>query len=155
MRHLMDLLIRVFLCSVLLISATRADMDQGLMAYANGDFETAARVFSAMAAKGDKEGQYYMGLLYEEGQGVEKSYQEAVNNYSNAARQGFLDAYFALGEIYLRQPGGKRDRVSAYYWLGMAAKHGHPRGDDEFRRNKRAMTPEEIRLAEQAGQTGF
>jgi len=155
MRHFMVLLARVFLCSVLLISAVRADMDSGLMAYANGDFDTAARIFSALAAKGDKEGQYYMGLLYEEGQGVEKSYPEAVNSYSNAARQGFLDAYFALGEIYLRQPGGKRDRVSAYYWLGMAAKHGHPRGEEEFRRNKRAMTPEELRIAEQAMQAGF
>jgi uncharacterized protein len=155
MRHLMMLLIRVLLGVALLIPVAKADMDSGLMAYANGDFDTAARVFSALAAKGDKEGQYYMGLLYEEGQGVDKNYQEAVNSYSNAARQGFLDAYFALGEIYLRQPGGKRDRVAAYYWLGMAAKHGHPRGEDEFRRNKRAMTPEEIRIAEQGLRAGF
>jgi TPR repeat protein len=155
MRHLMVLLIRVLLGVGLLFPAARADMDSGLMAYANGDFDTAAREFSALAAQGDKEGHYYMGLLYEEGQGVEQSYQAAVNCYRNAAGQGFLDAYFALGEIYLRQPGGKRDRVAAYYWLGMAAKHGHPRGEEEFRRNKRAMTPDEIRLAEQRSRAGF
>jgi len=132
----------------LLTAQVWADFDAGLMAYASGDFDTAAREFSVLAKSGDKEGQYYMGLLYEEGQGVPKRYEDAEKCYTKAARQGYVDAYFALGEIYLRQPDGKKDRVSAYHWLNMAAKHGHPRGMEEFQRNRKAMTPEQISLAE-------
>ena len=125
-----------------------ADINSGLSAYASGDFDTAAREFALLAGKGDKEGQYHLGLLYEEGQGVPKSYSEAVNYYTKAANQGYVDAYFALGEIFLRQPGGKRDRVTADYWLGMAARHGHPRGPDEYKRNRNAMTPEQLGIVD-------
>lgn len=132
------------------IAQVRADFDAGVMAYANGDFETAAREFLQLSEKGDMAGQYHMGLLYEEGQGVPKQFEAAVRSYTKAAEQGYVDAYFALGEIYLRQPGGKKDRIQAYYWLAMAMKHGHPRGGDEFERNRKAMTPEQIELAEKA-----
>ena len=128
----------------------RADFDAGVMAYANGDFDAAAREFFQLSEKGDMAGQYHMGLLYEEGQGVPKQFEDAVRCYTKAAKQGYVDAYFALGEIYLRQPGGKKDRVQAHYWLGLAKKHGHPRGDEEFQRNRKAMTPEQIELAEKA-----
>jgi TPR repeat protein len=147
MRRAHVLFAEVLLGLFLLTAPVRADIDSGLMAYANGDFDTAARVFSVLAKSGDKEAQYYMGLLYEEGQGVPKRFDEAEKCYTKAAQQGYLDAYFALGELYLHQPGDKKDRVSAYFWLEMAAKHGHPRGMDEFLRNKKAMTPEQISLA--------
>jgi len=148
MYRFLAVLIHAFVGFWLAVAPVRADFDSGLSAYASGDFDTAAREFALLAAKGDKEGQYHLGLLYEEGQGVSKSYAEAVSYYTRAAKQGYVDAYFALGEIYLRQPGGKRDRVAAHYWLGMAARHGHPRGPDEFKRNRNAMTPEQLGLAE-------
>jgi TPR repeat protein len=147
MRRALVLFAEVLLGLFLLAAPVRADFDSGLMAYASGDFDTAAREFSVLAKGGDKEGQYYMGLLYEEGQGVPQRFDHAEKCYTKAAQQGYLDAYFALGEMYLHQPGDKKDRVSAYYWLEMAAKHGHPRGMDEFLRNKKAMTPEQISLA--------
>lgn len=148
MSRLFFVLIYVFASIGLSVAAVRADINSGLSAYASGDFDTAAREFALLAAQGDKEGEYHLGLLFEEGQGVPKSYADAVSYYTKAANQGYVDAYFALGEIYLRQPGGKRDRVSAHYWLGMAARHGHPRGPDEFNRNRNAMTPEQLGLAE-------
>lgn len=148
MRRFAFVFTEILLGLCLLTGQVRADFDSGLMAYASGDFDTAAREFSVLAEQGDMEGQYYMGLLYEEGQGVPKRYEDAEKCYTKAARQGYVDAYFALGEIYLHQPEGRKDRISAYHWLDMAAKHGHPRGMDEFLRNKKAMTPEQISLAE-------
>ena len=150
MRSPLFLLAEVLFGLILLTAPVRADFDSGLMAYASGDFDTAAREFSILAKGGDKEGQYYMGLLYEEGQGVARQFDSAEKCYTKAAKQGYLDAYFALGELYLHQPGNKKDRVSAYYWLEMAAKHGHPRGMDEFLRNQKAMTPDEISQAKKA-----
>ncbi len=150
MRRAVVLFAEVLLGLFLSTAPVRADFDSGLMAYASGDFDTAAREFSVLAKSGDKEGQYYMGLLYEEGQGVPQRFDNAEKCYKKAAQQDYLDAYFALGEMYLHRPGDKKDRVSAYYWLEMAAKHGHPRGMDEFLRNQKAMTPEQISLAKKA-----
>lgn len=144
MRRLISMVFRVIAASTLLFSPAWADYNSGMAAYASGDFDTAAREFSMLAAKGDREGQYNMGLLYEEGQGVSKSFNEAVSSYTKAAQQGYVDAYFALGEIYISRSAPKKDRVAAYRWLEMAAKHGHPRGNDEFERNKSAMTAEQL-----------
>lgn len=148
MHRLRVSLINLILVSGCLSAAVRADFDAGVMAYSNGDFDTAAREFTLLAEKGDRAGQYHLGLLYEEGQGVPKNYGSAVTCYTNAAKQGYLDAYFALGELYLHQPDGRRDRVSAYIWLSKAAKSGHPRGKEEFMRNMKFMTTEQISQAE-------
>ena len=144
MRRLISMVFTVIATSALLFSPTWADYSSGMAAYASGDFDTAAREFSLLAAKGDMEGQYNLGLLYEEGQGVSKSFDEAVSCYTKAAQQGYVDAYFALGEIYISRSAPKKDRVAAYRWLEMAAKYGHPRGNDEFERNKSAMTAEQL-----------
>lgn len=144
MRRLISMVLKVLAGIVLLVSPVWADFDSGVSAYASGDFEVAAREFSLLAAKGNKEGQYHLGLLYEEGQGVPKQFDEAVSCYTKAAAQGYVDAYFALGEIYISRSTPKIDRVSAYRWLELAAQHGHPRGQDEFERNKKAMTAEQL-----------
>lgn len=144
MRRLMFMVFKVIATSTLLFSLALADYNSGMAAYASGDFDTAARELSLLAAKGDKEAQYNMGLLYEEGQGVSKSFHEAVSAYTKAAQQGYVDAYFALGEIYISRSAPSKDRVEAYRWLEMAAKYGHPRGNDEFERNKQAMTAEQL-----------
>jgi uncharacterized protein len=144
MRRYIFLIFQMIVSSALLLSPAWADYNSGMAAYASGDFDTAAREFSLLAAKGDKEGQYNMGLLYEEGQGVAKSFYEAVSAYTKAARQGYVDAYFALGEIYISRSAPQKDRVEAYRWLEMAAKYGHPRGSEEFERNKLTMTVEQL-----------
>jgi len=144
MRRLISMVFKVIAGGVLLVGPVWADFNRGMAAYASGDFDTAAREFFVLAAKGDKEGQYNLGLLYEEGQGVPMKFDEAVNCYTKAAQQGYVDAYFALGEIYISRSAPKKDRVAAYRWLEKAAKYGHPRGNDEFERNKRAMTAEQL-----------
>jgi uncharacterized protein len=144
MRHLISLVLMALATIVVMIAPVWADFDRGLTAYASGDFDIAAREFSLLAAKGDKEGQYHLGLLYEEGQGVPKNFDEAVACYTQAAAQGYVDAYFALGEIFISRSAPRIDRISAYRWLEMAAKYGHPRGHDEFERNKKAMTASQL-----------
>jgi TPR repeat protein len=144
MRRFISRFFRAIALSVLTISPVWADFDSGVTAYASGDFDAAVREFSLLAATGDKEGQYYLGLLYEEGQGVPKKFDEAVSCYTKAAKQGYVDAFFALGEIYISRSAPQKNRVLAYHWLEMAAKYGHPRGNDEFERNKKLMTAEQI-----------
>jgi len=52
------------------------------------DYENAL----ALAEQGDAFGQYYLGLMYDIGQGVPQDYKAAVKWYSLAAEQGRADA---------------------------------------------------------------
>ncbi len=104
-----------------------ADFESGLEAYTVGSFEAAAREWAPLAENGDAAAQYHLGLLYEEGQGVEKSYDLARFWYLRSATQGYVDAYFALGEMYANGRGTVPDRSLAYHWYTMAGAAGHSR----------------------------
>jgi hypothetical protein len=138
---------------VLLLSATvftgqaLAGYDEGMNAYTSGDFDTAAREFKRMAAAGEKESQYMLGLLYEEGQGVDKDDVEAAHWYARAAGQGVADAYFALGQLFVHRKGDCMDRMAAHHWFSLAKEYGHRLGDQEMQRNLSAMTPEMADMA--------
>jgi TPR repeat protein len=107
-----------------------ADFDSGMEAYTSGSFEQAARQWAPLAEQGEKQAQYHLGLLYEEGQGVAKNYDLARFWYLRAAQQGFIDAYFALGDIYAAGRGTESDRSLAYHWYTMAAASGHARAKE-------------------------
>ncbi len=80
---------------------------------------------------GDISSQYILGLMYEKGEEVEKSYIKATKYYQLAARQGDLaslnalerlggafffpskNAQFALGELYFWGEGVARDEKKA------------------------------------------
>ena len=53
----------------------------------------------AKAAAGDPISQFKLGLLYDNGQGVARSYVQAIDWYSEAAEQGFADAQNNLGNL--------------------------------------------------------
>lgn len=125
----------------------QAGFDEGMSAYTSGDFDVAAREFKALALKGDRESQYLLGLLCEEGQGVRKDDEEAAYWYARAADQGFVDAYFALGQLFVHRKGERQDRMGAHHWFSLAKEYGHRLGDQEMRRNLEAMTPEMAELA--------
>lgn len=49
---------------------------------------------------GDAEAMYQVGVLYETGDGVEQSYDEALFWYQKAAEQNHLEAMNAIGWFY-------------------------------------------------------
>lgn len=115
---------------VLAVSA-RAGLDEGLAAYAVGNFDTAAREFATQAELGDATAQYHLAVLYEDGQGVDKDLARAAHWYRQAADQGDVDAYFALGMLHAKGKGVARDMSQAYFWLDQAAAYGHHRAREE------------------------
>ena len=53
-----------------------------------------------MAEQGDAKAQLGVGLMYYVGEGVTKSYSDALKWYRLAAQQGNADAQYCLGEMY-------------------------------------------------------
>ena len=73
--------------------ATAADWKReadtkALKAYAAGDYATALAEFLPLAKQGHIVAQYYLGLMYDEGQGVNQDYAEALKWYRRAAERG-------------------------------------------------------------------
>lgn len=137
----------IFLAGLLSTVPAFAGFDEGMNAYTSADFDTAAREFNILAAKGEKESQYLLGLLYEEGQGLPKDDIEAAYWYARSADQGYVDAYFALGQLFVHRKGERQDRMAAHHWFSLAREYGHRLGDQEMRRNLDAMTPEMAEMA--------
>lgn len=81
-------------------------------------------MWTPLAEQGDLVAQFYMGLVYSEGQGVEKDDAEAVRWYRLAADHGDALAQFRLGLHYATGDGVAEDDVGSVRWFRMAAEQG-------------------------------
>ena len=54
-----------------------------------------------LANAGDAVAQYYLGLMYYNGEGVPQYYKEAVKWYRMSAAQGYAKAQYNLGFSYI------------------------------------------------------
>ncbi len=104
----------------------QADYEAGVTAYYLQDYETAFREFKTVAAAGDENAQYNVGLMYLKGQGVPENPEEASRWFHRAAMQGQVDAQSFLGALYADGQGVQQDYSLAAYWLTRAADAGHP-----------------------------
>ena len=77
------------------------------------------------AKQGKAEAQYNLGLMYDNGQGVNKDYTKAVYWFSKAAEQGRADAQYILGLMYYEGQGVNKDYTKAVYWHTKAAEQGY------------------------------
>lgn len=62
-----------------------------------------------------------MGKLYEAGQGVEKSYEKAIELYNIAAKHNYKKAMRCLGDCYRYGLGVKRSYNNTIKWYKMAS----------------------------------
>lgn len=132
----------------LVVFGAQADFNSGMYAYSTGNYDDAAREFQDCANRGEVQGEYYIGLLYEEGQGVPRDYKTALTWYTKAAKKGDVDAAFALGRMYSQGLGVDQDRARAYAWYGRAARGGHYLGKQEQEKCASRMGPEQLKAAQ-------
>lgn len=78
------------------------------------------------AERGDPTAQYLLGSLYEHGQGVPQSLQEAVKWFRKAAEQGNVDAQFSLALACMFGQGTPQSYEDAVVWFRKAAEQGNP-----------------------------
>ena len=76
------------------------------------------------AKNGNAQSQYHLGVLYNDGKGVEKDYKQAASWYLKAAQQGHQKAQLYLGLLYQNGRGVERDYKQAAQWLQKSAEQG-------------------------------
>ena len=79
----------------------------------------------ARAKAGQAKAQFYLGLAYDNGQGVPQDFVQAANWYRKAAEQGGADAQNNLGVLYYNGQGVPQDFVQAANWWRKAAEQGY------------------------------
>ena len=87
-------------------------------------FEEAKLEYEQAALAGSARAMNNLGLLYENGQGVERDYVQARAWYQKAADQGDAAAQNSLGVVYVRGQGVAKDYAQARAWLQKAADQG-------------------------------
>ena len=116
--------IAVVLSIICLAVPVWADYQAGKDAYYRGDYATAFRELSPLAANGDARSEYFLGLMYAKGEGVPLDFKEAVRLYRLAAEQGEAKAQFNLGVMNAGGQGVPQDFKEAMQWYYLAAMQG-------------------------------
>jgi Sel1 repeat len=94
-------------------------------AYRRQDYATALRLFRSLSDQGSVEAKFYLGMMYDRGQGVPQSDVEAARWFRMAAEQGDVTSQSTLGSIYLfGEEGVPQNYAEAKRWSLKAALHG-------------------------------
>ena len=101
---------------------TAAAVPQAQALWDSGQYRQAFAAAFEGATKGDPQGQLLVGEAYELGRSVDPDNFQAREWYFRAARQGYVPAAAALGQLLYRM-GQARDAVP---WLTLAASHNDP-----------------------------
>ena len=124
-----------------------AEWDDGVAAYAAGDYAMAYRRWFPQTEQGDAKAQYNLGVIHANGKGVPKNDSEAVKWYRKAADQGHAGGQFGLGSAYFLGRSVPQDYVQAYMWLALAKAQGHEKAATGLDVVKAEMTRGEIAKA--------
>ena len=172
MNKLQSLVLAVTLLVGSVSVATAQDYDKGVAAYNAGDYQTALIYFKDIADGPPYEyddgsiklpgftrvyvylrgpAEFYLGLMYQEGQGVLQNYVEAFRLYHLVAEQGdasSAEAQYRLGSMYQNGQGVTQNNVLAHMWYSIAAFIGSSSGysRDEV---EKLMTTAEVNEAQE------
>jgi TPR repeat protein len=102
-----------------------ADFETGMDAYERGHYATAVSEWRLLAEEGNPSAQFYVGLLYDKGNGVPQDYTVARMWYEKAAVQGYAMAQFYVGLLYDKGNGVPQDYTVARTWYEKAAARGY------------------------------
>jgi V8-like Glu-specific endopeptidase len=113
---------------VLIAPAGAAELDGAVAAARGGDYATALRRLSPLAASGDARAEFDVGFMHAYGWGVARNPAEAIAWYRKAAEQGLPVAQHFLGLAYFNGEGVRPDGVEAARWFARAAAQGFAQG---------------------------
>ena len=138
----------MLLCLSLLAAPARADFNDGVVAYLMGDYDKAYATMRSLADTADHAyAQYYLGMMYLQGQGVTQSYEEAANWFMKSAKHGIPQAQYHLGDLYMKGQGLPRDFEYAFAWFSAGAAQQHQKSMQALAQARRQLSPEELQEA--------
>ena len=139
-------------CLLLLMVAGTAfaDFNDGVVAYLTGDYETSYNTMISLAKteEGNPLPQYYLGMMYLKGQGVEQNFEEAGKWFRKAAENRLAQAQYKLAELYTEGEGVPRDFEFAYIWYSVGAAHQHKLSQNAVDKARAKLSASELAEAE-------
>jgi TPR repeat protein len=99
--------------------------ERGVKAYAEGDYAAVLTAWTPLAENGHLRAQYNLGLMYDNGRGVEQNDSKALYWYRKAAAGSHDGAQNNLGLMYAAGQGVSRDDAQAVYWWEKSAAQGY------------------------------
>ncbi|MGI9259011.1 MAG: tetratricopeptide repeat protein [Gammaproteobacteria bacterium] len=109
----------------LVTSQAQAGLAEGYAAYERGEFESAYAELLPVAEAGDVNAAYYLGLLYWEGQGVDKNVDNALVWLNDAAERGHTGAQLTVALAHERGQGVQQNYHVGAEWMMEAARGGN------------------------------
>ncbi|MEX2616349.1 MAG: tetratricopeptide repeat protein [Alphaproteobacteria bacterium] len=125
----------VLVALMLMLSAGTAGataFKDGIAALEAKDFPGAIAVFGPLAAQGNGDAQFMLGVMHENGLGVPQDMGAAASWYLKAAETGVASAQYNIGVFYQLGTGVIVDPASARHWLSRAAEQGHHRAQNNL-----------------------
>ena len=107
-----------------------AGMDEARKAYDEGNYELSMREASNLANKGNADAQNFVGVMYSNGEGVEKNINKAFDWFVKSANQGNPKAQSNLANCYENGEGAKKDLKKAAMLYLKAASQGFASAQD-------------------------
>ena len=97
---------------------------QGWSNYKIGDYEEAFGLWMPLAEEGNSSAQVSIGLMYNQGHGVEENESEAAKWYTLASKQGYAPAKWRLAMLHYHGSGLEQNYKKAADLYHSAAKQG-------------------------------
>lgn len=97
---------------------------KGYAEFKMGHYDNARAIWEALDNKGNGQAGFNLGILYEDGLGVEQDHQKAIEHYEKAAIAGSGKAQYRLGLLYSAGIKIQKDDTKADKWLAAAAAQG-------------------------------
>lgn len=146
----MKKLITLSLLLLLSISQARADFNDGVVAYIMGDYDAAYNTMISLAKTNESDPlpQYYLGVMYMKGQGVEQDYEEASKWLRKASENRLPNAQYKLANLYAQGKGVPKDYEFAYIWYSVGASHNHQLSMNALDKAKSNLSEEEYNEAQ-------
>ena len=94
--------------------------------------EQCAFWYGKAARQGNAEGEYWLGVLYDNGYGVEQDYSKAYEWISQAATAGHATAQYTLGIYYANGTAVEQNPSKAFDWYLLAANQGQPDAENRL-----------------------
>jgi hypothetical protein len=123
-------------------SADRGSTNQGAQARSLPDLRK-------LAAQGDADAQWQVGVRYHNGEGVPHDDVQAMQWFLRAAEQGHVTAQATLGAYYWAGRGVPQDLSKAYFWSALALAQGDENSKSRLEGLASQMTRAQVSAARQ------
>jgi len=124
MKRIWLLVLGCLIACIALTATVYADLDKGMKAYENKDFNTAFSEFKKAAEQGNARSQSMLAAMYYDGEGTPVNKAEAFKWYKKAAEQGEAEAQHNLAIMYYSGEGTPVNKAEAFKWYKKAAEQG-------------------------------